>query len=51
MCDSDIQSEINGLSEMTTLRAGVILETDGSVRKIQERHFFTTKMLKRAPLI
>ena len=26
-------------------------ETEGSVRKIQKGHFFTTKTLKRAPLI
>ena len=26
---------------------GVILETEGSVRKIQKRHFVTTKKLKK----
>ena len=30
---------------------GIVLETEGSVRKIQNGHFFTTKKLKRAPLI
>ena len=30
---------------------GVILETKGSVRKIQKGHLFTTKKLKRAHLI
>ena len=30
---------------------GLILETEDSVRKIKKGHFFTTKKLKRAPLI
>ena len=32
-------------------RTGVILETDGSIRKIQKGHLFITKKLKRAPII
>ena len=31
--------------------SGVILETEGSIRKIQKGQFFTTKKFKRAPLI
>ena len=30
---------------------GITLETEGSVQKIQKGGFFTTKKLKRAPLI
>ena len=30
---------------------GLILETEGSTRKLQKVYFFTTKKLKRAPLI
>ena len=29
----------------------IILETEGSIQKIQKGHFVTTKKLKRAPLI
>ena len=38
-------------SDCEWVKAGVILETEGSIRKIQKGHFFTTKTLKRAPLI
>ena len=29
----------------------VILETEGSIQKIQKGHFFITKKLRRAPII
>ena len=30
--------------------SGIILETEGSIQKVQKGPFFTTKKLKRAPL-
>ena len=33
------------------VNSGAISETEGSVQKIQKGHFFTIRMLKRAPVI
>ena len=43
--------KFDNFRKIRALGPGIILETEGSIRKIQKGHFFTIKKLKRAPLI